>query len=222
MIDCLIFSRNRPAQLDLLLQSIERYAPNLYARVRILYRADSRSYAFGYARCEQNHSWALFAEEYNFYRQTRSWIESAQERLISFLVDDDVFYQSAKVSPLERPPISLRAGDYDYPWSLDGCIYWKSSIQERLPSWFGDPTQLEAGIAEYNHYHFQMIYPCLVGIPANRVSTSSGMPHMNVSPESLHERYIKGDRISLDKTLEGVIVNAAHMEIPYRWGSEQA
>ena len=48
MSDCLILSKNRPAQLDLLLASIDRYAHDVFDTVTILYTYDSPAYAQSY------------------------------------------------------------------------------------------------------------------------------------------------------------------------------
>jgi hypothetical protein len=199
-IDCLIFSKDRPAQLDLLLRSIDRHAPNLYRSLTVLWTISSNEYLPGYETCANDHLKAWFVCELEFEGSVRDWLDSASE-IVSFLVDDDVFYRDA-TEPLELP-WSFRGGDYDYPFSLDGNVYAKADVLTLLNGLrFTDPTQLEALAHEKRgRLPFTMVahgQPCLVGLPLNRVSVSSGMMYMGVHEYDLNERYLCGGRLSLD------------------------
>lgn len=215
-IDCLIFSKDRPAQLDLLLRSIDRHAARRYRKVQVLWAASSGEYALGYNRLASRFGapyWLI--QETDFELDVRRWLHhSLRSGVISFLVDDDVFYRDA-TDPLELP-WSYRGGDYDYPFSLDGNVYAKADIVKLLDGLhFRNPTELEA----FGHTHRKRLpftevahgEPCLVGIPANRVSVSSGMPHMGVDLEMLNSRYLAGERLSLPSIEFDV---GAHAPIP--------
>lgn len=218
-IDCLIFSKDRPAQLDLLLRSIDRHALHLYSgmTMTILVRSTDPIYSAGYDLCQEKQA-QFFQEETDFEADVRDWLDRAGE-IISFLVDDDVFYRDAS-EPLELP-WSYRGGDYDYPFSLDGNVYAKADIVKLLDGLhFRNPTELEA----FGHTHRKRLpftevahgEPCLVGIPANRVSVSSGMPHMGVDLEMLNSRYLAGERLALPEPLGHTW--AAHANLPLVFG----
>ena len=107
--------------------------------------------------------------------------------------------------------------DYGYPLALDGHVYRRDTISPLLDFDFADPTQLEAGLAARAD---RLTYPlmaaaerqCLVGIPANRVSENSGVPHMGGDVDELCERFLAGDR--LDPDAMGLDhVASAHAEI---------
>ncbi len=226
-VDCLIFTRDRPAQLDLLLRSIRRYASRLYERVSVQWHASDNDFLEGYSVVATEHARAF---DWNgrdtdasvFEHDVRRWLTGAGS-LVTFLVDDDVFYRDAPAGQdiLERHlPLSLRGGDYWYPFSVDGNIYRRETVVRLVDGIrFGDPTQLEAYGHDLRHrLPFVEVAPvlpaCLVGIPANRVSPSSGMPHMDVSPLRMLERFLAGERLILP-ALTGQL--PAHLELELEW-----
>ncbi len=161
-IDVLIFSKDRPAQLALLLESMERFASFLVPSV--IWKASNTDQHEAYNRLLNNPRLGITWPEGDFERDVREWIDMGEDTF-GFLVDDDVFWRQALV-PLALPS-TYRLGDYDYPWALDGCIYRKDQILPRLAHHFKNPTQLEAGMAEWTTglSLFQTTWPCLVGIP---------------------------------------------------------
>ena len=203
-INVLIFSKDRAAQLDLLLSSIERYAPNLYRSLTVLWTVSGADYLRGYRRCCGYHCRNLRLQGWqqgDFDVDVRSWLHHAGP-LASFLVDDDVFYRPPEYGvSLVRPPYSLRGGDYDYPFSLDGNVYQTADVIWLLRGLrFADPTELEAtGHTHRKRLPFKRVMalerPCLVGLPWNRVSASSGMPHEGIHEYDLNERFLAGMRL---------------------------
>lgn len=232
MIDCLVFSKDRAAQLDLLLRSIQRHAPRLYSSLAVLYTGSSADYLRGYQVCFVEHPEAKFVLEHHFETQVRGWLDIAGP-VVSFLVDDDVFYRDAPDLKGNLPAgfvfdgaMSLRGGDYDYPFSVDGNIYRRKDVNWILKGLrFRNPTELEAHAHNVRHrlpFSNVSLYdhpPCLVGVPANRVSVSSGMPHMGVDPRMLNERYLAGDRLHIDAQLFGLQLRdlPAHEALDYGW-----
>jgi hypothetical protein len=174
--DCLVLSRKRPAQLDLLLQSIDRYAAGLFSSVTILYRPDDGRYTAGYHLTRQRwpeipgsqprfphlRRWLL---EEDFENDIRVWFEGtsfqAEDRTVMFLCDDCVFYRPAvRPSPEELPYAYRLAGpnrwrdhpqygasEEGYPLTVVGTSYRKSMLQPLLDFRFPNPTALEAGLA---------------------------------------------------------------------------
>ena len=226
--DVLIFSKDRACQLDLLLRSISRHAPELYRTVSVLYDWTEPCYAAGYQQCLSDHApvGVRFVPEIAFQEQTLTWL-ARREGAVSFLCDDDVFYRY--LEPVGELPWSLRGGDYDYPFSLDGNIYERSDVDgllDGLP--FTNPTTLEA----VGHEHrFRLPFdrlqhgaPCLTGIPWNRVSVDSRMPHLSsddsctgVHQFDLNERYLEGFRLpvpTLDEDLPAHTVNPIVLSPP--------
>jgi hypothetical protein len=204
--DAFIFSKNRPAQLDLLARSIGRFAPDTF---RDTY---------------------LISATLTFEESLRGWLYGSRlSDTICFLVDDDVFIREP--GPIHAVPCSFRLGDYDYPLSLDGCVYKTDEIRTLLHEFsFDNPTQLEAGMDarrdEWPHRSgpemsaFRHVSPCLVGVPHNRVSASSNMPTMGGTADELNARYAAGERISLDAIVRDVdLAGGAHQNIVYEWES---
>lgn len=212
MIDCLIFSKNRPAQLDLLLRSIERYAPTVFNHIAVLTPPNDPA-------CVPTRPGRIshvLESPLGFERSVRC-IVGYGAPAVCFLVDDDVIFRAPKrVTGL---PFSLRTGEYDYFFTLDGGIYERGFVSLQLDFNFANPTQLEAGVANsVAHMEIPYHYACLVGIPANRVSESSGMAHMGQDVEELNARYAEGWRIDLDKVVAQVDpAGDPHQEIVYEW-----
>lgn len=204
--DVLIFSKDRAAQLDLLLSSIDRYAPSFYRSLTVLWTVSGADYLRGYHRCRGLHRRNLrlqWWQQGDFDVDVRSWLDAAGP-FVSFLVDDDVFYRApphTPAPPYDRSAYSLRGGDYDYPFSLDGNVYERADVVRLLRGLrFADPTELEAsGHAHRDRLPFTrvlpLVYPCLVGLPWNRVSASSGMPHEGIHEYDLNERFLAGMRL---------------------------
>lgn len=221
MVDVLVFSKDRPAQLDLLLRSIDTHAPDLYSTITVLYTASSADFYRGYSICFSEHANVRFELQSDFERDVHYWLSRAGA-LISFLVDDDVFYRDAHPLIEAKNPhcCSLRGGDYDYPFSVDGNIYARGTIITHLKLFsFRDPTELEANAHDYRDAlpfsEVSAAYPCLVGVPANRVSQRSGMPHMGIDPRMLNEAFLRGERIIPAFDREAY---PAHWPVEYKLG----
>lgn len=239
MIDWLIFSKDRPLQLDGLLTSFDLHGPELQRSVTILHTSSAPLYQLAYLDVAKAHRRQVFwRQSDSFEADVREWL-AGQGYYVGFLCDDDVFIRGTPPVEAVRPRVdevcfSLRLHypgrnwhwrrtpelDYGYPFSLDGHVYRRSTILAVLDGLdFDDPTRLEAGMAARAETHAEAnLIACdhlqsLVGIPANRVSATSGMPHMGIEPAELCERYLDGWR--LDPNAMGLgSVETAHVEIP--------
>lgn len=90
MINTICFSRDRPAQLDLLLRSVALNTPWI-DRVSVVYRASGISYVDGYMLCERHHPAVSFLPERDFRAQTLEGLHHGDYTV--FLCDDDVIYR---------------------------------------------------------------------------------------------------------------------------------
>lgn len=214
MVDCLIFTRNRPAQLDLLLRSIALFdeAGMIAKPVTVLARVDGPAYAAGYAIVKEDHGWVNWLIEHNdslpatqrFEPQVRGWL-NLQTGPIMFLCDDNVFYRPIREPAAIHPlPWSFRGGDYHYPFSVDGCVYDAADVRALLQGLaFDNPTQLEHAAHLYrgrwpvDRRRFTQAPRCLTNFPLNKVSSDSGMFDLGVSPEYLNSQFLRGWRLQL-------------------------
>lgn len=220
MIDCLVFSKDRAAQLDLLLRTLVLWGPRL-SSCTIQWTASDLELATGYAVLQGEWSavghvtraerWAPLAFEledrdgFGFERSFRQWLERGDPTdPIMFLVDDDLFYRQAPPPRgIGRMPFSYRGGDYWYPFSLDGNVYVRQHVRALLHGLhFSDPNELEQqGWEHRERLPFATCIPsdppCLVGVPANRVSKSSGLPHSGYDVHELNARYLRGHRFPI-------------------------
>jgi hypothetical protein len=239
VIDCLVFSRDRPLQLDGLLSSLERYAAHLFKSVTVLHTSSNPLFQLGYLDCAREHKAVTFWRQDDFETDVREWLAGVGE-YICFLVDDDLFIRRAPEAEHALPRwdevcFSLRLRmtnrwwrwrndprmDYSYPLALDGHIFRHSELSPLFRFSFGDPTRLEAGLAGQSDslalpYMAADFVQCLVGIPANRVSPSSGMPFMGnpeYEPMRLLEQYMIGWRLDPD-AMPLADVDTAHADVP--------
>ena len=229
---CLIFSKNRAMQLDLLLTSIARHA-DIFASVTILY-THTTPHMLSYQYVKQEHPGPAHTPyrwigETDFAAQVGAFL--ATHDTATFLVDDDVFYRPAcepdqlpwahRLAPSVYPWRQYDPSSEDgYPLSLDGNTYATETLLPLLDFPFGNPTALEAGLAtRRDRFAPEWIYgreQTLCGVPHNRVSASSGMPTMNGDADELLARYLDGERIDLD-ALDFSKVEAPHAEIEYEF-----
>lgn len=271
----IIFSKDRPAQLDLLLRSMKANAPGLIRTPPTVIAKVADDYSKGYAILEEEHRKVWYWRE----QHGKSFKDVLSHRLdmlaegdhVAFFVDDDVIYRSLPVANpaafLDLFPatlcFSLRLGlqteycyslrspqelaeyqrvgafvhwdwrddgtlDYSYPSSLDGHIFRRDDLLTMLDGAdFSNPNQLEERLVE-GCRRFADTAPrmaafslsCLVGCPANSVSTTHGSNRHGetypAAPADLNALYLSGKRLALE-SIDSVLVDAAHREFELRW-----
>lgn len=112
----IIFSKNRPLQLDFLLSSLKTYCSDLDTiKISVLYKVTTNRFAQAYNTLINRHSSIQFHQETNFYKQLCSLLGSS---FTAFMVDDNVCFRpfsfAACVEQLQKIPntigYSLRLG----------------------------------------------------------------------------------------------------------------
>lgn len=96
----IIFSKDRPAQLDLLLRSMKQNAPAFAENCRVILR-DGEEYAASYAICEREHREVIFDRERpeaGFQWLVGHWLRVLAGAKVAFFVDDDVIYRPLPVA----------------------------------------------------------------------------------------------------------------------------
>lgn len=208
----IIFSRDRPAQLDLLLRSINRYMRP--EETRLLWYASLAEYERGYAE--------LTSTSITTYHEFDGALRDAlaASETVTFFCDDDVVYRPVPANPahlLEDEAIftvSLRLGkgssqplppdfpvwvwrslephDFGFPCSVDGHTFRSYDVERMLgTNPVCNPTMLETIMAHraslfYKERELMTCFDdqCLVGVPVNRVSEESGVPNGERYPQS--------------------------------------
>jgi hypothetical protein len=111
-------------------------------------------------------------------------------------------------------------GDFGYPMSLDGHIFRTALVRRLLErATFKNPNALEEELALRRHHAPRLMASyaesCLVSLPLNVVTSS----HQNrfaadaaLSPASLNERFLAGERIDLD-AMDFTAVRGAHQVV---------
>lgn len=90
MIHTIVFSKNRAAQLDQLLQSIDRRAAGTLNPIDVLWTATSWDYMRGYHTCQKQFPNVKFTHEHSFQQQLTETLHRSPHDHIAFLCDDDL------------------------------------------------------------------------------------------------------------------------------------
>ena len=127
-LNLVIFSKNRPAQLELLLRSMKLFWKEWNSsKVTVIYKSD-KEYQPGYNTVIELNKWIDFSPEVSFKPQLLRMIDP-DKKYIAFDCDDDVFIRpfsllDKEVKLFENNPdimtLSLRLDQrYDYCWDSD-------------------------------------------------------------------------------------------------------
>ncbi len=200
----LIFSKDRPMQLDACINSCKMYYP--WYNIIVLYRYTNEAHREGYELCEKYHDDVDFIEEKYFKHQTEYLLRMFDR--VTFLCDDDIFFKRTHHPHIfSGETISHRLGDNtvnkrheSYTVSMDGNIY---SAQDLLPLLeiieYENPNQLESKMVPH-HNKFDMSLPgqYLVNFAHNRVSESSGCRFSgDYDTDYLTYLFLEGNRIDI-------------------------
>jgi len=266
MIDVVIFSKDRAAQLDLLLRSMQINGARIFNEPLVLYRASDADYAQAYTHL----SGARFQEEANLKFDVMEAVRNCGP-LFCFLVDDQIMWRKPEFdhedinrAMLKHPKaacLSLRLGEntswqyqtqrhirkpqfktvepfllwnrktcdlytnYNYPLSVDGHIFHRDEILKLLEqAQFTQPNQLEAQLQAFvSTVGPLMLCPTssvFVNAAVNRVQNL--FPNKVGSKEEykaleMNQRFLGGDRLSLERTVKDLEVNSCHQEIDLQW-----
>lgn len=119
MITVLIFSKDRAAQLDLLLYSIQKNARNIFNEIRVLYTYTNDDFYNGYLKTiEKWKDCVEFHKQEDFNNQTHL-LSKTEKQFLCYLTDDDIVYKKISVkldeihnlfSEMDIGCLSLRLG----------------------------------------------------------------------------------------------------------------
>jgi hypothetical protein len=102
MISNIIFSKDRAMQLDLLLQSIERFAPSLFSQTIIQYNYDNDQFKAGYEKLKQKYPHIMYVEDSarqrtkenpTFKKDFEKVLALTTQPYLTIMVDDGFFYK---------------------------------------------------------------------------------------------------------------------------------
>lgn len=219
----IVFSRDRPAQLSLLLNSIWKNAPQLFPKgVVVLYRYTQPQYAEGYELARNRHPNAVWIPEADFRNDVDQILEP-QKQHVTFLTDDDVFYRPFAYEPLpwhemdldpDLLTVSLRLGNnttYCYPMNQEqelpqACERHRDMYKFlwRAGQWdFGYPGSLDGNV-----WHAATIKRFLAG---TEFINPNGMEDVLVKAcQGSHQQLMGCYRLSTIVNIPANLVNVTH------------
>jgi hypothetical protein len=118
-VNCVVFSKNRPMQLEACLRSIARYAP-YDGPVVVVYKATTPEFEEGYRLLVVGEGVRLIPQSEDFRRDLLEAVDSSREYTV-FHTDDDVFFRKPLAHPVmgdRFAAFSMRLGKnttYCYP-----------------------------------------------------------------------------------------------------------
>lgn len=166
----LVFSKDRPAQLDLLLRSLALYDRQLPGKYAVLYATSSYEYRQGYQELKKKFPWVSFTEQTHlsdFKWQLLEILRNGHLPMVMPLVDDAVmvfpfrnqlFVMEAMANP-RCEAVSLRLGltiTYCYP--TDRHVLVPDVAETGYVDWnnhqgdWGYPMSLDGNIYRYNRF----------------------------------------------------------------------
>lgn len=226
----IIFSKNRACQIDALLRSINDHC-QLFKKIIVLYTTTSKDFTDGYEIAINKHPDIDWMAEVSFRNDFYLCLDNSDDK-VCLLVDDDIFINPVDELTLfdmmmEVDIISLRLGDnvtkkqhlhFNYKGSLDGNIYNTHDLLGAIQgAGFNNPNRLESRLT-HSLNDLSMAWfkeSRLVGIPANRVSSTSGCDYFGHSSEELNELWLHGQEIDYNAmNLKG---DNVHIYEPYKF-----
>ena len=158
-----ILSKDRPAQLDLLLRSIKKHVIGWPDHaITVLYRTTHQAYAKGYETVRAEHPELAYLEEESFRRDFQMIALRRQEEYFQVLVDDDCYVRPWSMSDPEFKHFStddqvvalvLRMAPYmDYCYPLHLRVPPPKFDERRAWAWkdlvgdFGYPHSIDATV----------------------------------------------------------------------------
>lgn len=225
-IRAIIFSKDRPMQLECLLRSTRDNAPDLFDHIFIQFGCSNNDYLDAYKKIaleifewDQSPSKKSTTIPDNvsggFKNTFCKLIKDSNDNYdyTCLLVDDDIIFnpirrKHVEIFLKEFDILSLRLGDniknqvhHSYKGSLDGNIFKTEIVQKVLDKNFKNPNQLEVAMLDvckpYSMSRFKD--PKLIGIPANRVSDTSGCAFMEDNTQELLDKFKEGYRVDYKK-----------------------
>ncbi len=157
----IVFSKDRAAQLDLLLRSIERHMPP--EETTVIWRATTEDFLRGYKMLRLRESFEE-SDWFDFNFLLRDALNDVAGGTVTFFCDDDIVYR-----PVPKPPAELLADKV-----LTVCLYLgrgtaKMALPNGFPLWdwttlerhdFGFPTAVDG-----NTYRVEDVLTLIVGEP---------------------------------------------------------
>lgn len=130
MIEAIVFSKDRPMQLDALLRSIRRHAPFLYGRIHVLVACSTDLYRNAYGVCQSENTHATFVPELEFRPDLLGMLPA--DGLLAFHCDDDLFYRDFAWPPIYGEQWSPHLFAYSLRLGLNTHYHYQPAWGDQL------------------------------------------------------------------------------------------
>jgi hypothetical protein len=210
-INLIIFSKDRPLQLDSLLRSIKEISHIPYKTISLLYKYSSKDFQRGYEKLINRNiiSSCKWIQEASFSNDLCNILNTIEDNsLIMFLVDDDIFFNTFALDDVlsafsdKHLFISLRASrKYETDVQPDFInrnkyLEWKWNYSRKKPVTWNYPFSIDGNI-----FHVSTIKKIVHKISFTAPNSFEGSMHIY-----RHKWWIKRIKLALTP-LEAVVVN---------------
>lgn len=159
MINLVVWSKDRAAQLHLLFESIERFAKNTF-RTSVIFTSSDSKYREGYERVMSEFSKGdfLFVDEQNWWEDTYARISTPREKYVCFSTDDTVLYRELpkRIDNIITPDVCTFSLRYGLNTTLQN--YHTGEYQPSLVNYLDEGECVSWRFSDY-HPHSNYGYP---------------------------------------------------------------
>lgn len=136
-LTAIVVSKDRAAQLDLLLRSVTCHAEHLIDSISVVWNCSSTEHEQAYAICQNDHPSADFYQEEHFHSDISWQVEQADD-YVMFLTDDSYFYRGVpEVDPCAVLSSEIDALCFSLRLGRNTCKCYSLKRWQRFPGFEG-------------------------------------------------------------------------------------
>jgi len=211
MISNIVFTKNRPLQLDAYLESLYRYIPSEIIQTYVLYKVEL--FEQQYEQLFDKYRDCVVVREKDFHRDLLNILQGISTRYTLFGIDDVVYFDCVDFDVIDQTfsEHNLLVRKLFSPDSFFIRVLGRTKSRRKILKYFGyffSPNTLESWNCRWSQNHseqlpgflyFQKL--CASAIQVNMVNTSTnnvwdGTAEHTV--ESLNEKYKEDFRLDID------------------------
>lgn len=126
-IPALVISKDRAAQTDILLQSLDKNCPTLFEPT-VIYKCSNDLYDQGYYRLQELYPRTQFVYEVDCNTQLYDWLYQNDNLLTAFFADDCIFYRRSTIAESDLGYLFYKC----QPCSFTFRLGWNIDIQDYI------------------------------------------------------------------------------------------
>jgi hypothetical protein len=152
----IVFSKDRPMQLQAMLDSVAVHAPDVFTDISVLFLASDVTFDYCYEQLSDHYTNVKFIPELNFCEQINQLVDNAGKYLM-FLTDDDIIYKKIYRGSLKQIKDDVACFSYRLGRNITYCY------SNDRPNTIGEHAQEEEYIIwDWTKHELDFGYPLSV------------------------------------------------------------